>query len=86
MNILAAEDYSYLYYHGAELLGSIITGLAFVFTFIKLYIDTKKEAKNEEDKNEKTLIMLDLISEKYINKIDDIDTTFTFPTYARWRR
>ncbi|MEX6361545.1 hypothetical protein [Staphylococcus saprophyticus] len=70
MNAIGAIEHNYLYEHGAELLGSIITGLAFTFTFVKLYIDTKKEANTEKVKNEKTVIMLDLISEKYIGKIE----------------
>ncbi|MGX5791812.1 hypothetical protein ACWKSJ_12375 [Staphylococcus equorum] len=73
MNVIISQEHNYLYEHGAELLGSIITGLAFIFTFVKLYIDTNKEKRNEKEKNEKTLMMLDLISEKYINKIDFIE-------------
>lgn len=53
MNVIGAIEHNYLYEHGAELLGSIITGLAFIFTFVKLYIDTKKEANTEKVKNEK---------------------------------
>ena len=72
MNVIGAIEHNYLYEHGAELLGSIITGLAFIFTFVKLYIDTKKEANTEKVKM-KTLIMLDLISEKYIGKIEFLE-------------
>ncbi|MCT6558713.1 MULTISPECIES: hypothetical protein [Staphylococcus] len=73
MNVIGSIEHNYLYEHGAELLGSIITGLAFIFTFVKLYIDTKKEANTEKVQNEKTLIMLDLISEKYIGKIEFLE-------------
>ncbi|MGW7807945.1 hypothetical protein ACWESC_10595 [Staphylococcus xylosus] len=73
MNVIGAREHNYLYEHGAELLRSIITGLAFIFTFVKLYIDTKKETNTEKVKNEKTLIMLDLISEKYIGKIEFLE-------------
>lgn len=44
-----------------------------LFTFVKLYIDTKKEANTEKVQNEKILIMLDLISEKYFGKIEFLE-------------
>lgn len=51
MNVIGLIEHNYLYEHGVEPLGSIITGLAFIFTFVKLYIDTKKEANTEKVKN-----------------------------------
>ncbi|MCH4379948.1 hypothetical protein [Staphylococcus haemolyticus] len=70
--ILSTQEHGYLYEHGAELLGSIITTIAFIFTFIRMNIENNKDEKNEEEKNEKTLKMLDLISEKHIENIKNI--------------
>ncbi|WP_049336764.1 hypothetical protein [Staphylococcus hominis] len=67
--ILNTQEHGYIYEHGAELLGSIITGIAFIFTFIKMIIDNNKDKKIEEEKNKKTLKMLDLISEKHVENI-----------------
>ena len=35
MNAIGAIEHNYLYEHGAELLGSIITKIAFTFTYEK---------------------------------------------------
>lgn len=73
INIICNEQVQqYLYEHGAELLGSIITTLAFIFTFTKILIDNNKDKKTEEIRNQKTLKMLDLISEKHIENIKNI--------------
>ncbi|WP_317608883.1 hypothetical protein [Staphylococcus epidermidis] len=70
--ILSTQEHGYLYEHGAELLGSIITAAAFLFTFTKMIIDNNKNKKTEEERNQKTLKMLDLISETYIKNIKNI--------------
>lgn len=70
--IISTQEHGYFYEHGAELLGAIITALAFVYTFRRIYKENKKEKDNEREKNQKTLKMLDLISGKYIENIDFI--------------
>lgn len=67
--IINTQEHGYFYEHGAELLGAIITALAFVYTFRRIYKENKKEKDNEKEKNQKTLKMLDLISWKHIENI-----------------
>ncbi|RRI62709.1 hypothetical protein EIM10_30595 [Pseudomonas aeruginosa] len=67
--IFNAQVQQYLYEHGAELLGSVVTTLAFIYTFTKMLIDNNKDKKTEEIRNKKTLKMLDLISQKHIENI-----------------
>ncbi|MGD6887799.1 hypothetical protein [Staphylococcus shinii] len=70
--IINTQEHGYFYEHGAELLGAIITALAFVYTFRRIYKENKKEKENEKEKNQKTLKMIDLISGKHIENIEYI--------------
>lgn len=70
--ILSTQQHGYIYEHGAELFGAIITALAFIYTFRRIYKENEKENETENEKNQKTLIMIDLISGKHIDNIEHI--------------
>lgn len=70
--ILSTQQHGYIYEHGAELFGAIITAIAFIYTFRRIYKENEKETENENEKNQKTLIMIDLISGKHIDNIEHI--------------
>lgn len=52
------------YDHGVELLSAVVTLVAFIFTFWNITRTNKKMNSDEIKKNEKTLKMIDLVTQK----------------------
>lgn len=64
------------YDHGIELVSAIVTLLAFLFTFYNINRTNKKQDIEEQKKNEKTLKMFDLVTQKQSNRIEKCLNSF----------
>ncbi|GGB90320.1 hypothetical protein [Staphylococcus nepalensis] len=61
---LQIAKHSFWYDHGVELLSALVTLAAFIFTFWNITNTNKKMYSDEIKKNDKTLKMIDLVTQK----------------------
>src|SRR5699024_1197573 len=61
---LQIAKHSFWYDHGVELLSALVTLVAFIFTFWNITNTNKKMYSDEIKKNDKTLKMIDLVTQK----------------------
>ncbi len=64
--------YNFLYDHGVELFAAIVTLFAFGLTFYNIWHNNKKDKDNEKKRNQKTLQMIDLITNNHRQNIKDM--------------
>ncbi|WP_323703527.1 hypothetical protein P3T86_13910 (plasmid) [Staphylococcus nepalensis] len=70
------SEHSFLYDHGVELFGAIVTLLAFLLTFANIKRTDKRLEKDEKKRNIKTLKMIDLSTHKERMSIKQWAVTF----------
>lgn len=70
---LKTSESNFWYEHGVELGAAIVTLVAFLFTFWNINRTNKRQELEEQKKNNKTLKMIDLVSQEQSAKLKEIN-------------
>lgn len=73
---LQNSNNGFWYDHGVELGAAIVTLIAFLFTFWNINHTNKKQEIEEQKKNEKTLKMIDLVTDLQVRNINGFTEDF----------
>lgn len=70
---LQNSNNGFWYDHGVELGAAIVTLIAFLFTFWNINRTNKRQEIEEQKRNDRTLKMIDLVTQKQIEKLREIN-------------